>query len=107
MQRMLNDADGIVDAIIAKALGGDPASASLILSRVLPALKAQSEKVTFDFDSAAPIARQAEMVLSAVATGIVAPDVAKQILESIAALASVRATEELESRLAALEARRA
>jgi hypothetical protein len=47
VQRMLDDAEGIVDAIIAKALEGDSNSASLILSRVLPSIKAQAEKVQF------------------------------------------------------------
>lgn len=107
MQRMLEDAEGIVDAIVAKALEGDSASASLILSRVLPALRAQSEKVTFAFDATAPVTRQVEMVLAAIASGVVAPDVGRQIIEAIGALSAIRATEELEARLAALEERQA
>ena len=47
MQRMLDDADGIVDAMVAKALEGDSASASLILSRVLPALNFIGETPNF------------------------------------------------------------
>jgi len=53
----------------------------------------------------APVARQVEMVLDALASGAVAPDVAKQIIEAIGALSAIRASEELEARLAALEAR--
>ena len=33
MQRMMEDADGVVDAIVAKALEGDTGAASLIISR--------------------------------------------------------------------------
>lgn len=103
MERMLADADGIVDSVIAKALDGDTAAASLILSRVLPGLKAQAEKVQFDFDVDAPISQQVEAVLSAVSGGIIAPDVGKQIIEAIASLSQVRASEELEARIVALE----
>lgn len=106
-QRMFDDAGGIVNAMVEKALEGDTSAAGLILSRVLPALRAQSEKVTFDFDARAPVARQVEQVLDAIAAGAVAPDVGRQIIEAVAALSAIRATEELEARLAALEARQA
>lgn len=97
------DADGVVDAVMAKALDGDTVAASLILSRIIPALKAQSEKVQFDFDAAAPVGRQVEAVLVAITTGKVSPDVGKQVIDAIASLAQVRATEELEARIVALE----
>jgi hypothetical protein len=103
VQRMLDDAEGIVDAIIAKALEGDSNSASLILSRVLPSIKAQAEKVQFDFDADAPVSKQVEMVLAAIADGVVAPDVGRQIIDAISSLATVRAGEELEQRILALE----
>ncbi|UZK65866.1 DUF5681 domain-containing protein [Sphingomonas sp. M1-B02] len=104
-QRMLADAEGIVSALIDKALEGDTGAASLILSRVLPSLRSQAEKVAFDFDATAPVVRQVEQVLAAIAGGVVAPDVGKQIIEAIGALSAIRATEELEARLAALEAK--
>ena len=106
-QRMLADAEGIVSALIEKALDGDTGAASLILGRVLPSLRSQAEKVSFDFDATAPVVRQVEQVLAAIAAGAVAPDVGKQIIEAIGALSAIRATEELEARLAALEARQA
>lgn len=103
VQRMLDDAEGIVDAIIAKALEGDSNSASLILSRVLPSIKAQAEKVQFDFDHTAPVSEQVEMVLAAIADGVVSSDVGRQIIDAISSLATVRAGEELEQRILALE----
>lgn len=105
MQRMLDDAGDVVDAVLEKAKEGDAASASLILQRILPALRSQSEKVQFDFDASAPVGRQVEQVLDAIAAGAVAPDVGKQIIEAIGTLANVRATEELESRIVMLEAK--
>ena len=103
MERMLADADDIVDSVVAKALEGDTGAASLILSRVLPTLKAQTEKVQFDFDATAPVSQQVEAVLRAVSSGIIAPDVGKQIIDAIGSLSQVRAAEELEARIAVLE----
>jgi hypothetical protein len=107
IQRMLDDAGGILDAMIARALEGDTSAAGLVLSRVLPALRSQSEKVAFDFDPSLPIGRQGEQVLQAISEGAVAPDTGKLIIEAIQALSSIRAVEELEARLAALEAKAA
>lgn len=104
-QRMLADADGIVAALAERALDGDSGAASIILSRVLPPLRSQAEKVAFPFDASAPVARQVKQVLDACASGTVAPDVAKLVIESIKALAEVRAVEELEQRVVLLEAR--
>lgn len=103
--RMLADADGIVGVMVDKALEGDTGAASLILSRVLPALRGQSEKVQFPFDADAPVSEQVAQVLDAVAAGAVAPDVGKLIIESVKALADVRAVEELEQRIVLLEAK--
>lgn len=105
MQRMLDGADQIVEAVMEKAREGDSASANIVLGRILPALRSQSEKVKFDLDTTAPIGRQVEQVLAAIADGTIAPDVGKQVIEALAALSSVRATDELEERLAALEER--
>ncbi len=104
-ERMLADAEGIVSALVEKALEGEVGAASLILARVLPSLRSQAEKVQFDFDATAPVVNQVEQVLAAIAGGVVAPDVGRQIIEAVGALSAIRATEELEARLAALEAK--
>ena len=104
-QRMLADADGIVSVLIEQALEGDTGAASLVLSRVLPALRNQTEKVQFPFDASAPIAQQIEQVLEATASGAVAADVGRLIIDSIKSLADVRAVEQLEARIITLEAK--
>ncbi len=104
-QRMLDDADGIVGAMIEKALDGDTGAASLVLGRVLPMVRPQAEKVQFPFDPLVPVAQQIEAVLAAVAAGAVAPDVGQLIIQSVKALADVRAVEELEQRIITLEAK--
>ncbi len=103
VQRMLEDAEGIVAVLIQNALEGDSNSASLILGRILPNIKAQQEKVQFEFDATAPVSSQVEMVLAAVASGQLAPDVAKQLTDVIASLSVVRQSEDLEARIAVLE----
>lgn len=107
VQKMLENADGILDAIIAKAMEGDSASASLILARIVPALKSQAQTVQFTFDASAPVSEQAEAILTAIATGSVSPDVGRQILEAVNALSQIRASEQLEARIAALEEKQA
>lgn len=105
MKRMLTEGQAVLDAVLEKAKAGDPASAGLILSRILPTLRAQSQTVEFDFDPELPIGRQVEQVLAAVAAGLVPPDVGQSIVAMITNLASVRATEDLEARIIQLEAK--
>lgn len=106
-QALADDAPAIVRVVVEAALEGDIQAASLVLSRVAPTLRSQSQTVTFDFDASAPIARQVEQVLSAIAAGEVSPDVGKQIIEAVSALSQIRAVEELEQRIIELEAREA
>jgi len=103
LKRMLENADGIVNMLIAKAMEGDTNSASLILSRIMPSIKAQSQRVAFDFDHTAPVSRQVEQVIAAIADGSVPADIGRQIVDAISSLSSIRANEELEVRIAALE----
>jgi hypothetical protein len=100
---MLDEMRGIVAVLVGKALEGDTNAASIVLSKVLPSVKAQAEKVNFAFDSTAPISDQVAQVLDAIAAGAVAPDVGRLIIDSIKSLSDVRATEELSARIEALE----
>lgn len=104
-ERMLADADGIVSVMVEKALDGDSSAAHLILGRILPALRSQSEKVQFDFDAGAPIPEQIEAVLTAIAAGAVAPDVGREIITALGTLADARAVADLEARIITLEAK--
>lgn len=103
--RMLADADGIVAALIEKALEGDTGAASLVLSRVMPSLRSQAEKVSFPFDPEAPVPQQIEAVLAAIAAGVLAPDAGQTIIAALGTLADARAVADLEARIITLEAR--
>lgn len=104
-QAMLDRVQEVIDVVIENALGGDTSSASLLLSRVMPAMRAQAERVEFDFDANAPLAEQVASVLQAIADGKVSVDIGKQIIEAIGALGAVKQIDELEERLSALEGR--
>ena len=103
-QEALDEMRNIVAMLVGRALEGDTNAASIVLSKVLPSVKAQAEKVHFDFDSSAPVSHQVAQVLDAIAAGAVAPDVGRLVIESVKALSDVRATEELAARIEALEA---
>lgn len=103
LRRMLDEGEEVLDAVLAKAKEGDPASAGLVLSRILPTLRSQSEKVTFELDPSLPLAAQVEQVLAAIAGGQIAPDVGKQLIEAIGTLGNIRAIESLEARIITLE----
>jgi hypothetical protein len=102
-QQMLDEMRNIVAVLIGKALEGDSNSAAILMAKCLPSIKAQAEKVNFDFDPSASISDQVAAVLDGVARGQLAPDVARLIIDSIKSLADVRATEELSARIEALE----
>nr|WP_256213270.1 DUF5681 domain-containing protein [Sphingobium sp. YR768] len=102
-QQMLDEMRNIIAVLVGKALEGDTNAASIVLAKILPSVKAQAEKVSFDFDASAPISEQVAQVLDAVAAGAVAPDVGRLIIDSIKSLADVRATEELAARIEAPE----
>lgn len=102
-QALMDDAPKVARVVIDAALAGDVQAAGLVLSRVAPALRAQTERVEFDFDASASVTEQAEAVLQAIADGKVAPDVGKQILDGISTLYGIKQIAELETRLQALE----
>lgn len=102
-QQMLDEMRNIVAVLVGKALEGDTNACAIVMQKVLPSVKAQMEKVEFDFDSSAPISEQVSAVLDGVAQGKLAPDVGRLIIDSIARLSDVRATEELAARIEALE----
>ncbi len=102
-ETLLENADGVARAAVEAALAGDTAAQGLILSKVLPSLKAQAERVEFTFDAKASLVEQVESVLQAIADGSVAVDTGRQIIEAIASVGAVRQVEEFQARLEALE----
>ncbi|MBD59438.1 MAG: hypothetical protein CL808_04880 [Citromicrobium sp.] len=101
----MDDGHAVARVVIDAALEGDLQACNIILARIAPALRPEAQPVQFEFDPTASTVAQVEAVLAAVASGGVPVDLGKQLIESVKALADVRAVEELEARLAALEAK--
>ena len=72
-QQMLEEMRNIVAVLIGKALEGDTGAISVVLSKTLPSLKAQAEKVNFDLNTDALASEQVAQVLDAIASGALAP----------------------------------
>ena len=87
---LLDDAHAVARVVIDAALAGDVHAASLVLSRVAPTLKAQTETVNFDFDAKASMSVQVDQVLQAIADGQVSPDIGKQVIDIIGAAAGIK-----------------
>lgn len=102
-QAALDEMKNIVQMLVTKALDGDTNAASIVLAKVLPSVKAHATPVEFDYDADAPVSEQVSSVIAAISRGQVPPDVGRLVIESLKAHAEVRATEELEARIAALE----
>lgn len=94
----------IINALCVAALNGDAQAARLLLERALPALKPVQEPIRIALD-ADTLAGKAADVLAAVSRGDLAADSAKQLLDGLASVARITETDELERRIAALEAR--
>lgn len=98
-------AEAVLNVVIDAALEGDIQSANIILSRVMPILRSQDERVEFELDTDAPMSSQVEQILRALSQGLLGADTAKQIIDSIGVLDAIRSAEELKEQLAALEGR--
>ena len=104
-QALMDDAPAIARVVIEAALEGDLQACNIVLSRVAPSLKAQAERAAFDFDPTAPVTRQIEAVLAAIAAGALAPDVGQTVIAALGTLADARAVADLEARIITLEAK--
>lgn len=104
---LMDDGPAIARVVIDAALSGDLQACAIVLSRIAPAIKPQAERVEFNFDASASMSLQIEAVLTAMASGEVAPDVGKEIITVLGTLAEARAAEDLEIRIRALEAKSA
>ena len=104
-QALMDEGPAIARVVIDAALEGDLQACGIVLSRIAPPVKAQSERVEFAFDPSASAAQQIAGVLASMASGAVAPDVGREVIAAIGTLASARAVEELEQRIVTLEMR--
>lgn len=84
----------------------DMTAALALLARLDPVVKPRSQPIEFDLNVTAPLAKQMEQVTQAVAAGELTIEEGKTIADMLRQLADIRAVDELEARLTALEAKR-
>jgi hypothetical protein len=104
-QALADEAPEVTRVVIEAAKAGDLQACSLILARVCPPLKANSERVQFELDPGVPLSEQAVQILQAVAEGRVDPETGKTLIGCIQAVSGIRSVEELEQRIIMLEAK--
>lgn len=93
----------ILQAVIDKAKDGDMTAAKILMDRVCPSLKPETQQVTLPQLSHGSLTERATEVLNAVANGQLAPDAASQLISSISTLAKVVEMDEVITRLNNLE----
>ncbi len=104
-QALNDDAPEVVRKVIDAALAGDMTAAGLVLSRIVPPIKAQAERVQFELSEGAPLSDQAAQILQAVSEGKLDADTARILITCIQSVAGIRAVEDLEARIITLEAK--
>ena len=97
------DGSAVARVVMGAALEGDMQAANMVLQRLSPPLRARAEKVTFELTPDAPLHQQANQVLASVAEGAIDPETGKMLIDCIQSVAGIRAVDELEARLIALE----
>ena len=103
LQRQQRLQDKLRIMVMDAALEGDMQAANMVLQRLSPPLRARAEKVTFELSPDAPLHQQANQVLASVAEGAIDPETGKLLIDCIQSVAGIRAVDELEARLIALE----
>lgn len=97
-------AEGLIRKAAEMALAGDSTAMRLCMERLVPPLKSTDVPLEMKLPEG-PLTGKAESVLAAVAAGDVTPDEATALLGAIAAQARIAEVDELERRIAALEAK--
>lgn len=103
---MAEHVPALVAVLVERALSGDTGAARLVLERTIAPLKASEEAAPLTLP-AGTLTEQGRCVLRAVAGGELAPGQGSALLASLATLAKLQETDELEGRISALEARNA
>ena len=95
-------ADALVAKAVARALEGDTAALRLCLDRLIPPLKASSLPAACDLGDGT-LSQRGEAVMQRVADGTLSPEYGHSLLGALASLATIRAADEIERRVQALE----
>ena len=93
----------VAKKVLEKALGGDMSACKLVLERICPALKPRSTEINLPEDAQSNPKDQAQKILAAAMQGVIAPDIAAQLVSSVGVLSRIIETDELRDRIESLE----
>jgi len=102
-QKLAAHGEDVAMVVVQAALRGDIQAAKIVLERLCPPLKPSAAPVVITLPENPSIADTARAIIEHVADGQIAPDVAGQLVQAVAALARVVEIDELATRLNALE----
>jgi aspartate aminotransferase-like enzyme len=94
----------VLDNLAKAAVAGDMAATRILLDRILPPLRAEETPISLDLSRATTLADKAQTVLTAAASGEFSPSQAAKMIAALGTTARIREVEELEKRIAAIEA---
>jgi hypothetical protein len=96
-------AANLVKKAVELALAGDTTALRICVDRIIPTIKAKDAPIGIS-GLTGSLAEQGQAVLSAMAAGEITPDEANSVMAAIAAQVRIVEADELEKRIAALEA---
>ena len=97
-------AEELVAKVVEMAKQGDTTALRICIDRLIPPAKAREEAVKLPLRDGS-LAEKGQSVLTALGDGVIPPDVATAILQGLASQARIVEVDDLERRLAALEAK--
>lgn len=103
-QRLAVDGLAVADVVMQQALAGDLAACKMVLDRLSPPLKPVSAPVSVNLPADAGLAGTARAFVAAAASGDMPADLAAQMVTAVAGLARITEIDDLQRRIAALEA---
>lgn len=103
-QQLQSRASEIIDAVIASALAGEAVAQRLVIERLVPAIRPESRPISFEVSENATLPQLGDSIIRAVASGQLPADTAARLLQALASQSKLIETEQLEARIAALEA---
>lgn len=107
IERMLEgEAEQLTRRLIQSAMEGDTAALRIVFDRIAPTYRPHGRPVRLPaLELAKTPTERCDAIVEAVARGVLPPDVARQLLDGIAAAMRVAEIDEIEKRLAALESK--
>lgn len=102
-QSLAAGASDVVTAILAAAKAGDMQACKIVLDRLVPSLKPTAATIQLAISDQASPLEIAREILTATASGTLAPDIAAQLVTAVGTFCRIEEIEELRTRIAALE----